>query len=334
MAVVTGMSASRMLAIEAASVVDGDVVSGNLELTKHDGSKIIAGSVIGPAGPSAYDSAVANGFVGTEAAWLATLQGVDGESAYDVAVANGFVGTEAAWLLSLKGADGSAGASFAGTPLGNNVNLNTITSPGVYTQAGNYHGGTNYPDLTSGVLEVFVIPTVGIFHRWTGLYDPNFILIRTCNIAISSWSPWVKLYVEPRHYLGYSLRTNQPIPNNTWTDIQWASGGTDFGNAIGINLITNEISIGTNGLYELSMNTKWSPNATGVRSLRILVNNVLLSETTKNGSTTEVNIALSKKRQCIASDKVKFQVFQTSGGNLDLVGDTNLSTAFEVLREG
>ena len=35
--------------------------------------------------------------------------GADGLSAYQVAVANGFVGTEAAWLLSLKGAKGDTG---------------------------------------------------------------------------------------------------------------------------------------------------------------------------------------------------------------------------------
>jgi hypothetical protein len=51
MTTVTGLTADRMLAIEAASVIDGDVVSGNLILTKHDGSTINAGSVIGPAGP-------------------------------------------------------------------------------------------------------------------------------------------------------------------------------------------------------------------------------------------------------------------------------------------
>ncbi len=52
MATVTGLTANRMLAIEAASVVDGDVdASGNLILTKHDGSQINAGSVIGPQGP-------------------------------------------------------------------------------------------------------------------------------------------------------------------------------------------------------------------------------------------------------------------------------------------
>lgn len=36
--------------------------------------------------------------------------GVDGLSAYEVAVANGFVGTEAAWLASLVGATGAAGS--------------------------------------------------------------------------------------------------------------------------------------------------------------------------------------------------------------------------------
>jgi hypothetical protein len=39
-----------MLAIEAGSVVDGDVIGGNLILTKHDGSQINAGSVTGPKG--------------------------------------------------------------------------------------------------------------------------------------------------------------------------------------------------------------------------------------------------------------------------------------------
>lgn len=51
MATVTGLTAERMLAIEGASVVDGDVVAGDLILTKHDGSTINAGSVVGPVGP-------------------------------------------------------------------------------------------------------------------------------------------------------------------------------------------------------------------------------------------------------------------------------------------
>lgn len=50
MATVDGMSKARMLAIEAASVVDGAVVGDNLILEKHDGSTINAGNVRGPQG--------------------------------------------------------------------------------------------------------------------------------------------------------------------------------------------------------------------------------------------------------------------------------------------
>lgn len=52
MATITGLTAQRMLEIEAASVVDGEVVSGNLILATHGGGNINAGSVIGPVGPT------------------------------------------------------------------------------------------------------------------------------------------------------------------------------------------------------------------------------------------------------------------------------------------
>lgn len=52
MATITGLTADRMLAIEAASVVDGDVVGDNLILTQYGGAQINAGSVRGPAGPA------------------------------------------------------------------------------------------------------------------------------------------------------------------------------------------------------------------------------------------------------------------------------------------
>lgn len=61
MTTVTSLTADRMLAIEAASVIDGDVVGDNLILTKHDGSQINAGSVRGAQGvpgPVGQDLAV------------------------------------------------------------------------------------------------------------------------------------------------------------------------------------------------------------------------------------------------------------------------------------
>ena len=54
MATVDGLTKSRMLAIEAGTVVDGEVdVSGHLFLTRHDGTIIDAGNVVGPTGPPA-----------------------------------------------------------------------------------------------------------------------------------------------------------------------------------------------------------------------------------------------------------------------------------------
>jgi hypothetical protein len=50
MATITGLTADRMIAIENASVVDGDVVGDNLILTTKGGSQINAGSVRGPQG--------------------------------------------------------------------------------------------------------------------------------------------------------------------------------------------------------------------------------------------------------------------------------------------
>src|SRR3954447_19097883 len=53
MATITGLTAERMLEIEAASVVDGDVVGNDLILARQDGSIINAGNLRGPAGPPA-----------------------------------------------------------------------------------------------------------------------------------------------------------------------------------------------------------------------------------------------------------------------------------------
>jgi Concanavalin A-like lectin/glucanases superfamily len=50
MATITGLTADRMIAIENASVVDGDVVGDNLILTTKGGTQINAGSVRGPQG--------------------------------------------------------------------------------------------------------------------------------------------------------------------------------------------------------------------------------------------------------------------------------------------
>jgi len=65
----------------------------------------------GPAGRSAYELAVENGYRGTLEEWLASLSGNNGLSAYELAVENGYRGTEEEWLASLKGNTGQNGRS-------------------------------------------------------------------------------------------------------------------------------------------------------------------------------------------------------------------------------
>jgi len=67
------------------------------------------GSKGGPAGLSAYQVAVEQGFEGTEEDWLVSLVGPDGLSAYEVALENGFKGTPSQWLASLVGPAGPQG---------------------------------------------------------------------------------------------------------------------------------------------------------------------------------------------------------------------------------
>lgn len=76
------------------------------------------GGAPGTDGLSAYQIAIANGFVGTQLEWLESLNGADGingddgtngASAYMLALVEGYVGTQAEWIASLTGADGTDG---------------------------------------------------------------------------------------------------------------------------------------------------------------------------------------------------------------------------------
>lgn len=96
----------------------------------------------GQDGKSAYEVAVANGYVGNEAQWLASLKGRDGEpgrdgrngfSAYEIAGGGMLFSSENEWLNSLKGAKGDTGAPGAdghdgvGIPQKLTLSGNTLT---------------------------------------------------------------------------------------------------------------------------------------------------------------------------------------------------------------
>lgn len=90
----------------------------------------------GQDGKSAYEIAVANGYTGNEAQWLASLKGRDGEpgrngaSAYDMAGGDSNFGSVSEWLKSLKGAKGDKGEpgrDGVGIPQKLTLSGNTLT---------------------------------------------------------------------------------------------------------------------------------------------------------------------------------------------------------------
>lgn len=94
------------------------VVSGNeyFEVIKRDGAgkyknyRVSIEQIRTNVGKSAYESAVENGFRGTEIQWLESLKGKD---IYELAVENGFQGSEQDFLESLKGEPGKSNFEIA-----------------------------------------------------------------------------------------------------------------------------------------------------------------------------------------------------------------------------
>lgn len=115
-------------------------------------------------GKSAYEIAVANGYVGSEEAWLYSLKGRDGSpgrdgrnglSAYELADGELLFGTVGEWLESLKGATGAKGDNGDTGAAGKSatVTIGTVTT-------GEAASVTNTGTGTDAVLN-FVLPAGG-----------------------------------------------------------------------------------------------------------------------------------------------------------------------------
>lgn len=84
----------------------------------------------GQDGKSAYEIAVANGYLGNEKEWLYSLKGHDGRnglSAYELAGGGLTFSSESEWLKSLKGAKGDKGDTGVGIPQKLTLSGNTLT---------------------------------------------------------------------------------------------------------------------------------------------------------------------------------------------------------------
>jgi hypothetical protein len=120
-----------------------DVETGEIHKLNADGSTTLFSSGGGGNGLSAYQIAVNNGFVGTEAEWLASLVGADGiDGAAGINGANGLNGADGA--QGIQGIQGPPGeppslvkltadlAASTSTTVTNTVGLSFALTAGVY----------------------------------------------------------------------------------------------------------------------------------------------------------------------------------------------------------
>ncbi len=158
---------------------------------------IIVNKIRTNAGLSAYEVAVLNGFQGTQAEWLASLQG---KNAYEVAVDLGYVGTEAEWLESLVGAsayDDAVANGYNGTLA---EWLESLKGQSAYqlASAGGYVGTeTQWLASLNGQsayeLAKVIDPTVGTEAEWLAtLVGKSAYQVALANGFVGTESAWLK----------------------------------------------------------------------------------------------------------------------------------------------
>jgi hypothetical protein len=97
----------------------------SIDVESHGGIQVKIGNLLTSQGKSAYEIAVSNGFAGTEAEWLASLDGLDGaDGATGADGTNGVDGAQGdqgiQGITGNNGADGADGSDGATGPDGNN----------------------------------------------------------------------------------------------------------------------------------------------------------------------------------------------------------------------
>lgn len=179
MAQATAFTSARSKAIEDKAVTGGSVdAAGNLTLTTKDGTAIAAGNVKGPKGDPG-DNVDAKAY--SDAGDATTLASAKSYSDGKLVEAKSYV-------------DGHP--LIKGVVLGNNVDMNTLTTNGFYTQGTNAAAatGTNYPRPLAGILEVKSNAEgtgVFVYQRYTiyGGYSPD-AWVRT--LYNGTWTAWTQ----------------------------------------------------------------------------------------------------------------------------------------------
>ena len=143
-------------------------------------------------------------------------------------------------------------------------------------------------------------------------------------VADSSTSTGLKWGYATAPAVYSSNSTTQTISNATWTAVGFDT--EDFDTSGFHSTVTNTsrytIPAGLAGKYLLNTNVKWANNATGTRIVRFRKNNTLTLAIQEKSSAAEFADQVSTICDLAVGDYVEVFVYQGSGGNLGLYGNS------------
>ena len=129
---------------------------------------------------------------------------------------------------------------------------------------------------------------------------------------------------------------DQSISHNSVTKLAFNSERHDT-DTIHDNASNNtRLTCVTAGKYQITVNVSFASNATGVRLVRILLNNttVIANYLVDACATDRTVISLSTMYDLAAADYVEAQVFQTSGSSVNVEALGNYSPEFMMAKMG
>lgn len=226
---------------------------------------------------------------------------------------------------NVRGLQGDQGISGAvATELGSSVDLNTITTPGRYTQTLNAEAatGTNYPVPFAGYLEVAADPTGDmVWQRYT-IYRGTSFAVETFGRArySSVWSAWSMLGGSPTPFLSRYRNATMTMVSGTEYTVDFNGSDSLLG---GMIYSAGTITVPRAGLYNINVHVHIQSTATvGSFSLIVRVNaNKWRQLNTKMDGGNESR-SMSVVVPLSASDTIDVRVSQTSGADATLYGVT------------
>jgi hypothetical protein len=119
---------------------------------------------------------------------------------------------------------------------------------------------------------------------------------------------------------GGSNSAAQSVANGTPTAVTLDTEDFDTDNVHSTTTNSDQFTIGTPGVYTVSASARWVANATGTRTIALVVNGatVAVGPTVRGGSTLEDDSAVSALVKLAANDVVKVAVAQDSGAALNV----------------